>query len=577
MKNLFILKRAFVINRVFVKYGLDELLAPTPLSKYIWLFKLFAISRTKNKDETRGLRLNKALTELGPIFVKLGQMLSTRRDLLDGDLAESLAELQDNVEPFSSKEAIAVIESQLGQSVDSIFETFDEQPLASASVAQVHSAQLRINDNDNDNDNDNYNNEVEMVDVVVKIIRPGIRKKIDADLKLLKLLAEWFEKNSEIGRRIHPVQILNDYQTSLYNELDLQIEAANTAQLKRNFEQKTQNDNDSNSCISDKLYVPNIYWELTRERVMVQEKIQGDSIYPIGKIETLRELGVNMKNLAHTGVEIFFTQVFRDSYFHADMHPGNIFVDIIDLDNPTYVAIDCGIMGTLNESDKRYLAQNFVAFFNRDYRKIAELHVQSGWVAKDISIEEFESAIRVACEPIFGKSLEEISFGHFLIQLFQTARRFEMEVQPQLVLLQKTLLYIEGLGRQLYPQLDLWETAQPFLKTWLAETYGVKAIFNKLKEKMPHWIQELPEMPDKISALLNVNQGQSTQQQNLIDSIDDLKSSQARTGSKVRWAIVGLSLMILAVLPENQMIIDFIWIKEVLVGLSVVSFLLSFK
>ncbi|PCI66865.1 MAG: ubiquinone biosynthesis regulatory protein kinase UbiB [Gammaproteobacteria bacterium] len=567
MKKLFILRRAFVINRVFVKYGLDELLAPTPLSKYIWLFKIFAISRAKNKNETRGIRLNRALTELGPIFVKLGQMLSTRRDLLDGDLAESLAELQDNVEPFSSKEAIAVVESQLGQSLDALFESFDKQPLASASVAQVHSAQLKSNSDDGAN----------LVDVVVKIIRPGIRKKIDADLKLLKLLAEWFERKSEIGRRIHPVQILKDYQSSLYNELDLQIEAANTAQLKRNFEPSSPTNNASDEAISKKLYVPSIYWELTRESVMVQEKIQGESIYPIGKIETLRELGVNMKNLAHTGVEIFFTQVFRDSYFHADMHPGNIFVDIKDLDNPTYVAIDCGIMGTLNESDKRYLAQNFVAFFNRDYRKIAELHVQSGWVSKDISIEEFESAIRVACEPIFGKSLEEISFGHFLVQLFQTARRFEMEVQPQLVLLQKTLLYIEGLGRQLYPQLDLWETAQPFLKTWLAETYGVKAIFKRLKEKAPHWIQELPEMPDKISALLGANQGQSEQQQNLIDSIDDLKASQAKTGSKVRWAIIGLSLMILAVLPENKAIIDFIWIKEALLGLSVVSFLLSFK
>ncbi|PHS20408.1 MAG: ubiquinone biosynthesis regulatory protein kinase UbiB [Kangiella sp.] len=568
MKKLFILRRAFVINRVFVKYGLDELLAPTPLSKYIWLFKFFAISRAKNKNETRGIRLNRALTELGPIFVKLGQMLSTRRDLLDGDLAESLAELQDNVEPFSSKEAIAVVESQLGQSLDLIFESFDSQPLASASVAQVHSAQLKTTIEEQD----------KIIDVVVKIIRPGIRKKIDADLKLLRLLAEWFEHKSEIGRRIHPVQILKDYQASLYNELDLQIEAANTAQLKRNFESSPNLAllNSENS-VSDMLYVPEVYWELTRENVMVQEKIQGESIYPIGKIETLRELGVNMKNLAHTGVEIFFTQVFRDSYFHADMHPGNIFVDIKDLDNPTYVAIDCGIMGTLNESDKRYLAQNFVAFFNRDYRKIAELHVQSGWVSKDISIEEFESAIRVACEPIFGKSLEEISFGHFLVQLFQTARRFEMEVQPQLVLLQKTLLYIEGLGRQLYPQLDLWETAQPFLKTWLAETYGVKAILKRLKEKAPHWIQELPEMPDKISALLNANQGQSEQQKSLIDSIDELKASQAKTGSKVRWAIIGLSLMILAVLPENKAIIDFIWIKEALLGLSIASFLLSFK
>jgi len=543
MKRLLILRRAFVINRVMIRYGLDEFLAPTPLSKYSLLFKIFALTGNKKTSLDRGERLNLALTELGPIFVKLGQMLSTRRDLLDDDLACSLAKLQDDVEPFSSEQAIATIEQQLGQPIDEIFSSFDSTPLASASVAQVHSATHLNGD-----------------EVVVKVIRPGIKRKILADLKLLKVLAEWLESYSEIGRRIHPVQIVRDYQDSLFNELDLRIEAANSTQLKRNFES------------SQLLYVPNIYWEECRKRVMVQEKIYG---VPIGETATLIDKQVDMKKLAHRGVEIFFTQVFRDSYFHADMHPGNIFVNCDDPQNPSYIAIDCGIMGTLNESDKRYLAQNFVAFFNRDYRQIAELHVQSGWVSPDTSIEEFESAIRTACEPIFGKSLEEISFGHFLVQLFQTARRFEMEVQPQLILLQKTLLYIEGLGRQLYPKLDLWETAQPFLKQWLADTYGPKAAFEKIKQKAPKWLEELPDMPEKISTFLSASNKQSNQQTSLIESIDNLKSSQLKSGSRIRWAILGLAFM-LASLSSSPEWLSEEWIKNVLMSLSLTSFVVSF-
>ncbi len=544
MKKLLILRRAFVINRVMVKYGLDEFLTPTPLSKFSFLFKLFALSGHKKQTDSRGERLNKALTELGPIFIKLGQMLSTRRDLLPDDLADSLAILQDNVEPFSTKLAIETIETYLAQPIDELFESFDEKPLASASVAQVHSGKLLNGD-----------------DVVVKIIRPGIKGKIIADLKLLRILAQWFEKYSENGKRIHPEQIVNDYQITLFNELDLRIEAANTTQLKRNFEN------------SNMLYVPNIYWQYCRKRVMVQEKIFAA---PIGDVEGLINHQVDMKKLAHIGVEIFFTQVFRDSFFHADMHPGNIFVNIDDPKNPSYIAIDCGIMGTLNQSDKRYLAQNFVAFFNRDYRQIAELHVQSGWVSSNVSIEEFESAIRTACEPIYGKSLNEISFGHFLIQLFQTARRFEMEVQPQLVLLQKTLLYIEGLGRQLYPQLDLWETAQPFLKKWLADTYGPKAALKKIKQKMPKWLEELPEMPEKLNAFLQASGKQSNQQSSLIESIDSLKQSQLSSGKRIRWAILGLTLMLvsLSTTPE-WLTID--WVKTVLLSLSLSSFMLSFR
>jgi len=543
MRRLFILRRAFVINRVMMRYGLDEFLAPTPLSKFSLLFKIFALTGNKKSDLDRGERLNLALTELGPIFVKLGQMLSTRRDLLDDDLAESLAKLQDNVDPFSSQLAIKTVEQQLGKTLEQVFESFEQTPLASASVAQVHSARLINGD-----------------EVVVKIIRPGIKRKIIADLKLLKVLAEWFENSSEVGKRIHPKQIVADYQISLFNELDLRIEAANTTQLKRNFEN------------SEMLYVPKVYWQECRKRVMVQEKIHG---IPIGNLTALNDKNVDMKTLAHRGVEIFFTQVFRDSYFHADMHPGNIFVNASDPNDPSYIAIDCGIMGTLNESDKRYLAQNFVAFFNRDYRQIAELHVQSGWVSSKVSIEEFESAIRTACEPIFGKSLDEISFGHFLIQLFQTARRFEMEVQPQLVLLQKTLLYIEGLGRQLYPKLDLWETAQPFLKKWLADTYGPKAAFNKIKQKAPKWLEELPDMPEKISAFLNASSRQSDQQSSLIESIDSLKQSQQTSGKRIRWAMLGLTFM-LASLTSSPEWLAAEWLKGLLVGLSLASFVVSF-
>lgn len=542
MTSILTLRRAFVINRILIRHGLEEFLAPTPLSKLTGLMKLFALSNNRNKSLNRGERLNQALTELGPIFVKLGQMLSTRVDLLPEDIAKELSKLQDKVAPFSPEVAKEIVESQLGAPIEEVFSEFMPAPMASASVAQVHSAKL-------------LNGE----EVVVKVIRPGIKRKIIADLKLLHLLARWFEKYSSTGRRLHAKQVIADYQTTLFNELDLRIEAANTSQLKRNFE-----DNPI-------LYVPSVHWELCRQRVMVQEKIKG---IPIGDIPALDSAQVDREKLAHRGVEIFFTQVFKDSYFHADMHPGNIFVDATNPDDPTYIGIDCGIMGTLNESDKRYLAQNFVAFFNRDYRRIAELHVDSGWVNPNVSIEEFESAIRTACEPIFGKPLDEISFGHFLVQLFQTARRFEMEVQPQLVLLQKTLLYIEGLGRQLYPKLDLWQTAQPFLKNWLAETYGPNAVFNKLKTKGPEWLEQLPEVPEKLLAALNSFESSSKQQKTLIKAVEQLQLAQTASSKRIGWAILGATFGVAAILayflPHSETSI-------LLLGLSIVSFVVSFR
>jgi ubiquinone biosynthesis protein len=549
MTNIFTLQRAFVINRVFIRHGLEEFLTLTPFAKVTRLLKLFALSNNKNKQLNRGQRLNLALTELGPIFVKLGQMLSTRRDLLPADIAEELAKLQDKVTAFDSKLAEQIIEQQLGQTIEQVFTHFDKQPLASASIAQVHSATLLNGD-----------------EVVVKIIRPGIAKKINADLKLLKLLAKWFEEYSATGKRLHASQIIRDYQTTIYNELDLRIEAANTSQLKRNF------------CISDTmpaplLYVPQVYWDLSRKKIMVQEKIHGT---PIGDIAQLKQQSVDLQVLAHRGVEIFFTQVFKHSYFHADMHPGNIFVNCSIPNEPTYIGIDCGIMGTLNESDKRYLAQNFVAFFDRDYRQIAQLHLDSGWVKPSVSVEEFESAIRTACEPIFGKPLGEISFGHFLVQLFQTARRFDMEVQPQLVLLQKTLLYVEGLGRQLYPKLDLWQTAQPFLTDWLKQTYGFEALYQKTKKNAPYWLEALPELPNKLNSFLE----QSQQQHKSIElqhfTLQQLAKLQDSRNKSIRWCCLGLAFIGLSLLnnPEWLMLES---VKTSLLGLSFISFVLSFK
>jgi ubiquinone biosynthesis protein len=517
--------RIFAINRVLIKHGLDEFLQVTPLGRYAPLLKLFALTSRKEKQKPRGERLREALIELGPIFIKFGQMLSTRRDLISDDLAEQLMRLQDRVDPFDENTAKARIEDQLGQSIDSVFNDFQATPLASASIAQVHSAEL-------------LNGE----QVVVKVIRPGIRKQIQRDLSLLKLLAGWFEDHAADGKRFKPRQVVADYEFTIYNELDLRAEAANTMQLRRNF---------ADSAL---LYVPKVYWDFTREKVMVQEKISG---IPIANIAELNRVNTNMKVLAHRGVEIFFTQVFRDSFFHADMHPGNIFVDASDPQNPKYIGIDCGIMGTLGEQDKRYLAENFLAFFDRDYRRIAELHIESGWIPENTPVEAFESAIRTACEPIFGKPLSEISFGHFLIQLFQVARRFQMEVQPQLVLLQKTLLYVEGLGRQLYPQLDLWETAQPYLREWVKQHYGPQAIWKKITHKWPMWIEQLPEMPEKLATFLD-NANQPPQQlTELVTQLTRFNEQQKKRRKMTVYASLGVSitlfsgLLFLAHMPQE--------------------------
>ncbi len=461
--------RLYQINKVLLQHGLDELIPARWQPWYARLLRhcIFWI-RNKHKGKPAGVRITLALQSLGPVFVKFGQMLSTRRDLLPPDIANELALLQDKVKPFSSVKAQRIITRALKlHQLSDLFDEFDETPLASASIAQVHAAKLRNGGHD----------------VVVKVLRPDIRKTIFADMKLLFTFAQVLQKWLPDGRRLRPIEVVKEYEKTVVDELDLLREAANGIQLKRNFE-------DSSS-----LYVPHIYSDLCRNNVLVMERIYG---IPISNIDALLAQKTNLKRLAETGVEVFFTQVFRDSFFHADMHPGNIFVSTDHPQEPKYIAIDFGIVGTLNEEDKRYLAENFIAFFNRDYRKVATLHVDSGWVPADTNIDAFEVAIRTVCEPIFQKPLAEISFGHVLLQLFNVARRFNMVVQPQLVLLQKTLLYIEGLGRQLYPQLDLWQTAKPFLENWMKEQIGFSAMMGKIRSNLPYWSEKLPEIPDLL-------------------------------------------------------------------------------
>lgn len=427
-------RRLYFIIRTFLSYGLDELIPRMRLTLplRLWRYSLFWMPN-RHKDKLLGERLRLALQELGPVWIKFGQMLSTRRDLFPPQIADQLALLQDKVAPFDGRLAKAQIEEAMGGlPVEAWFDDFDIQPLASASIAQVHTARLKSNGKE----------------VVIKVIRPDILPVIQADLKLIYRLARWVPRLLPDGRRLRPTEVVREYEKTLIDELNLLRESANAIQLRRNFEN------------SPMLYIPEVYSDYCSQNMMVMERIYG---IPVSDVAALEKNGTNMKLLAERGVKVFFTQVFRDSFFHADMHPGNIFVSHEHPENPQYIGIDCGIVGSLNKEDKRYLAENFIAFFNRDYRKVAELHVDSGWVPPDTNVEDFEFAIRTVCEPIFEKPLAEISFGHVLLNLFNTARRFNMEVQPQLVLLQKTLLYVEGVGRQLYPQLDLWKTAKPFL------------------------------------------------------------------------------------------------------------------
>ena len=477
------LLRLAKIVSLSLRFGLDRvILDADPSGRLVrWWGKLFFWRRFK---EPRGVRLRQALESLGPIFIKFGQVLSTRRDLLPPDLADELALLQDRVPPFPTEQAIALLESFYKRPVDEVFRRFDRVPVASASVAQVHFAELP-----------------DGTEVAVKILRPGIERIIEHDIDLLEAAAMLLEKVWSESRRLKPREVVSEFRKHLRDELDLMREAANCAQLRRNFK---------NSSL---LVVPEVYWDWCGPNVMVMEHMQGT---PISHIPKLIEQKIDIKALSRAGVEIFFTQVFRDGFFHADMHPGNIFVDR----KGRYVALDFGIMGTLSDLDKDYLARNFLGFFKRDYRKVAQAHIDAGWVPAHTRVEEFESAIRSVCEPIFDRPLKDISFGKTLLRLFQTARRFEMEVQPQLVLLQKTLLNIEGLGRQLNPDLDLWTTAKPFLERWLQEQVGWRALIREVKSEAPGWASILPRLPRLAHKALTDGRAQHSALEERIDDIE---------------------------------------------------------
>lgn len=463
--------RLIYINYVMARHRVDRIVFKTgPLSSLRFLSYLNPFNWRKQSQATRGESIRRALETLGPIFVKFGQALSTRRDLLPDDIVDELEKLQDQVPAFPGKEAVKIIENAYGQPLSTVFCTFDEEPLASASVAQVHRATLKNGKQ-----------------VVVKVLRPGIAKTIKRDIALLNTVARILECVWSGSRRLKPVEVVKEFEHTLSDELDLVRESANASQLRRNFSG------------SDMLYVPEVDWSKTKKNVMVMEYISG---IPVSDVATLKKTGIDLKALAERGVEIFFKQVFEHSFFHADMHPGNIFVSRENKSAPKYIAVDFGIMGILNPQDQRYLAENLLAFFKRDYRRVALLHVESGWVPSHVRVDQFESAIRTVCEPIFEKPLKDISFGRLLMNLFQTAGRFEMQVQPQLLLLQKTLLHIEGLGRQLYPELDLWQTGKPFLEGWVRQQLGPKQIMKKLYQQAPRWAERFVDMPDLLHSFL---------------------------------------------------------------------------
>ena len=455
------LRLVFIVFTV-LRYGLDELALSGFRQRWVRALS-WTVTLGRRFDQPRGVRLRLALERLGPIFVKFGQVLSTRRDLLPLDVADELAKLQDRVPPIPAAQAAGLVERAFGQRIDRLFASFDAEPVASASIAQVHFATMQ-----------------DGREVAVKVLRPGMLKVIDDDLTLLHTLARWVERFSADGKRLKPREVVAEFDIYLHDELDLVREAANAAQLRRNMQGL------------DLVLVPEMIWDLCTSTVIVMERMYG---IPISQTQKLREAGVDLQKLARDGVTIFFTQVFRDGYFHADMHPGNIQVSTEAATFGRYIALDFGIIGTLTEWDKEYLAQNFIAFFRRDYKRVAELHVESGWVPPNTRVDALENAIRAVCEPHFDRPLKDISLGQVLMRLFQTSRRFNVEIQPQLVLLQKTLLNIEGLGRQLDPELDLWSTAKPFLERWMNQQIGWQGLLDRLKNEAPRYSQLLPELP----------------------------------------------------------------------------------
>jgi ubiquinone biosynthesis protein len=509
------LYRLMVINFTLARYGLDEIILSLhffrPL-RFLGLINPFNWFRSDSHSLAERLRL--CIESLGPIFIKFGQMLATRRDLLPPEIIDELEKLLDQVPPFPLQQARGIVEQELGRPIEQVFRSFDENVLASASIAQVYRAELP-----------------EGQSVVVKIVRPNIEARIRQDTQLLMVLARLADRYWVEAKRVKPVQIVEEFEKTLLNELDLVREAANASELRRHFEG------------SNDLYVPRVYWDYCKTRVMVMERIEG---IPVSDIEQLNRHGINLEVLSRKGVEVFFTQVYENNYFHADMHPGNIFVSAENPDDPKYIAVDFGIMGSLSTQDQRYLAENFVAFFNRDYRRVAELHVDSGWVDRDTRIDEFEAAIRTVCEPMFQRPLAEISFGHLLLRLFQTAREFNMEIQPQLLLLEKTFLHIEGLGRQLYPQLDLWDTAKPFLERWLSEQLGVRALVKGLKKNLPYIAENLPDLPQLTFKVLHKIANDELQIEWKSRELESLKMEIRRANRRNIRAIIGASFIVSA-------------------------------
>ncbi len=526
MNSISQLIRLFEINRILIRHNLDELLYAIPAFRPLsFIYHLSPWNWNKQKQDRRApkaVRIRRALEDLGPVFVKFGQILSTRRDMLPDDLANELANLQDNVPPFSGKEARAIIEESLQKSTSELFQLFDETPLASASIAQVHLATLHDGQ-----------------EAVIKVVRPGIEKTIRHDIDLMYLIAKMVHRFSDTGKRLRPVEVVQDYEKVIFDELDLGREAANASQLRRNFEN------------SKDLYVPEVYWDFCSTNVMTMERIHG---IPMGDTQALIDNGTDMKKLAERGVDIFFTQVFKHNFFHADMHPGNIFVEQHNPQDARYIAVDFGIMGTLEAKDQRYLAENLHAFFNRDYKRVAEAHIESGWVPAETRASEFEAAIRTVCEPIFQLPIKDISYGKLLLRLFQTARRFNMEVQPQLILLQKTLLNIEGMGRELYPDLDLWVTAKPFLQRWMDEQAGLRSLFIGARNNLPKFMEQLPHMPVMINEVIKqvhenqLNIGGESQQ------LEQIRKEIKRANRKMTLSISGAALLITAVLSSTPLL-----------------------
>ncbi len=511
IKRLF---RLIHINLILMRYNIDEIVLGThrfyPLGFLLYFNPYYW---TLDKSLTRGERMRRAIEELGPIYVKAGQILSTRRDLLPDDIALELAKLQDQVPSFPGQLAKTAIESALQCPIATVFAEFDMNALASASIAQVHAAKLLNGD-----------------EVVIKVLRPDIHKMIDDDIDLFMTFAKIMERYWSHARQFKPTEIVGEIAQTLHDELDLMREGANASQLRRNFAK------------SSELYIPKIYWEFCRKNILVSERIHG---IPIHDIEQLQRAGVNMKKLAQRGIEIFFAQIFRDSFFHADLHPGNLFVDAKDPENPTYIAVDFGIVGSLSHEDQRYLAENMVAFFKRDYQRVAELHIACGWLPPDTRIDQFEGAVRSVSEPIFERPLHDVSFGQLLLRLFQVARRFQINIQPQLILLQKTLLSIEALSRQLSSEFDLWSAALPQIEKWLKTQIGVRAFFRRIRTNLPLWSEQLPEMPTLIYEVLK--ETKRREEKNRFDSqaAQSVERDERLRKIKIRYFLGGVGLALL--------------------------------